>query len=62
MFVPHDFGIALGDDDYKCHLLGLWANTYKGVKNYRFELFYWGLAGRYLLISSCACITMEAFE
>ena len=23
---------------------GSWANTYKGVKNYRFELFYWDYA------------------
>jgi glucose uptake protein len=30
---------------------GSWANTYKGVKNYRFELFYWDYAIGIFLIS-----------
>ncbi|MBV8049605.1 MAG: AcrB/AcrD/AcrF family protein [Acidobacteriaceae bacterium] len=30
---------------------GSWANTYKGVKNYRFELFYWDYAVGIFLIS-----------
>jgi glucose uptake protein len=30
---------------------GSWANTYKGVKNYRFELFYWDYALGIFLIS-----------
>jgi len=30
---------------------GSWANTYKGVKNYRFELFYWDYAIGIFLVS-----------
>ena len=32
------------DDDYQCVCWGSWANNYKGVKNYRFELFCWDYA------------------
>ena len=37
---------------------GSWANTYKGVKNYRFELFYWDYAVGIFLISLILGYTM----
>jgi glucose uptake protein len=37
---------------------GSWANTYKGVKNYRFELFYWDYAIGIFLISLILAFTM----
>ncbi len=37
---------------------GSWANTYKGVKNYRFELFYWDYAIGIFLISLIFAFTM----
>jgi glucose uptake protein len=37
---------------------GSWANTYKGVKNYRFELFYWDYAVGIFLISLALALTM----
>src|ERR1700739_611529 len=37
---------------------GSWANTYKGVKNYRFELFYWDYAVGIFLISLVLAFTM----
>jgi glucose uptake protein len=37
---------------------GSWANTYKGVKNYRFELFYWDYAAGIFLISLVLALTM----
>lgn len=37
---------------------GSWANTYKGVKNYRFELFYWDYAIGIFVISVILGLTM----
>jgi len=37
---------------------GSWANTYKGVKNYRFELFYWDYAVGIFLVSLVLAFTM----
>lgn len=37
---------------------GSWANTYKGVKNYRFELFYWDYAIGIFLVSLVLGFTM----
>jgi glucose uptake protein len=37
---------------------GSWANTFKGVKNYRFELFYWDYAIGIFLISLVLALTM----
>jgi len=37
---------------------GSWANTYKGVKNYRFELFYWDYAVGIFLVSVIFAFTM----
>jgi glucose uptake protein len=37
---------------------GSWANTYKGVRNYRFELFYWDYAVGIFFISVIFAFTM----
>ena len=39
MFTPQSLGIALLMMITSAICWGSWANTYKGVKNYRFELF-----------------------
>src|SRR6516225_4242699 len=51
MFVPHSVGFALLMMISSAICWGSWANTYKGVKNYRFELFYWDYAIGIFLIS-----------
>ena len=51
MFTPHSLGIALLMMITSAICWGSWANTYKGVKNYRFELFYWDYAIGIFLMS-----------
>ena len=58
MFVPHAFSIALLMIITSAVCWGSWANTYKGVKNYRFELFYWDYAIGIFLISVVLAFTM----
>jgi glucose uptake protein len=58
MFTPHSLGIALIMMITSAICWGSWANTYKGVKNYRFELFYWDYALGIFLISLILAFTM----
>src|ERR1700730_14377932 len=58
MFVPHSFVVALIMMIASAVCWGSWANTYKGVKNYRFELFYWDYALGIFLISVVLAFTM----
>jgi glucose uptake protein len=58
MFVPRAFEIALLMMITSAICWGSWANTYKGVKNYRFELFYWDYAIGIFLISLVLAFTM----
>ena len=51
MFTPHSLGVALLMMITSAVCWGSWANTFKGVKNYRFELFYWDYAIGIFLIS-----------
>jgi glucose uptake protein len=44
MFTPASHTIALLMTITSAICWGSWANTYKGVRNYRFELFYWDYA------------------
>jgi glucose uptake protein len=44
MFTPPNSSIALLMMITSAVCWGSWANTYKSVKNYRFELFYWDYA------------------
>src|SRR5271166_5657933 len=58
MFTPQSLGIALLMMITSAVCWGSWANTYKGVKNYRFELFYWDYAVGIFLISLILALTM----
>jgi glucose uptake protein len=58
MYTPHSLGIALLMMITSAICWGSWANTYKGVKNYRFELFYWDYAVGIFLISLILAFTM----
>lgn len=58
MFTPHSLGVALVMMIATAICWGSWANTFKGVKNYRFELFYWDYAVGIFLISVALAFTM----
>lgn len=58
MFTPSSLSIALLMMITSAVCWGSWANTYKGVKNYRFELFYWDYAVGIFLISLVLAFTM----
>jgi glucose uptake protein len=58
MFTPPSLTIALLMTITSAICWGSWANTYKGVKNYRFELFYWDYAIGIFLISLVAALTL----
>src|SRR5581483_6905704 len=58
MFTPPSLGIALLMMIISAICWGSWANTFKGVKNYRFELFYWDYAIGIFLMSLVLALTM----
>jgi glucose uptake protein len=58
LFTPASLTIALLMMITSAVCWGSWANTYKGVKNYRFELFYWDYAIGIFLISLALALTM----
>src|SRR5882757_5936343 len=58
MFTPHSLEIALLMMITSAVCWGSWANTFKGVKNYRFELFYWDYALGIFLIALVLAFTM----
>src|SRR6185437_9642370 len=58
MFTPHSLAVALIMMITSAICWGSWANTYKGVRNYRFELFYWDYAVGIFLISLLFAFTM----
>src|ERR1700687_5074220 len=58
MFTPPSLKIALLMMITSAVCWGSWANTYKGVRNYRFELFYWDYAIGIFLISLILAFTM----
>ena len=58
MFTPQSLGVALAMMITSAICWGSWANTYKGVKNYRFELFYWDYAIGIFVISVVLGLTM----
>lgn len=61
MYAPETLGIALFMMITSAICWGSWANTYKGVKNYRFELFYWDYALGIFLISLILGHTMGSY-
>ena len=58
MYTPPNFTIALVMMVATAFCWGSWANTYKGVKNFRFELFYWDYAIGIFVISLILALTM----
>ncbi len=58
MFTPSSLNIALLMMITSAVCWGSWANTYKGVKGYRFERFYWDYAVGIFLISVVLAFTM----
>jgi glucose uptake protein len=58
MFTPQHFSTALFMIVLSTICWGSWANTFKGVGNYRFELFYWDYAIGIFLISLILAFTM----
>src|SRR5882762_4656174 len=58
MYTPHSLEIALLMMITSAVCWGSWANTFNGVKNYRFELFYWDYALGIFLISLILPLTM----
>jgi glucose uptake protein len=58
MFTPTSHTIALLMTITSAICWGSWANTYKGVKNYRFELFYWDYAIGIFLSSLILALTL----
>lgn len=58
MFTPPSLSIALLMMITSAICWGSWANTYKGVKNYRFELFYWDYAIGIFVMSLILAFTM----
>jgi glucose uptake protein len=58
LFTPSGLTIALLMMITSAVCWGSWANTYKGIKGYRFELFYWDYAVGIFLISLVLALTM----
>jgi glucose uptake protein len=58
MFTPHALSVALLMMITSAICWGSWANTYKGVRNYRFELFYWDYAVGIFAVSLILALTM----
>ena len=58
MYTPHSLEIALLMMITSAICWGSWANTFKGVKNYRFELFYWDYALGIFVVSLILAFTM----
>src|SRR5271156_5468282 len=58
MFVPTTFHIALLMTVLSTICWGSFANTFKGTKNYRFELYYWDYGLGIFLISLLLAFTM----
>jgi glucose uptake protein len=58
MFVPTTFHVALLMTILSTICWGSFANTFKGTKNYRFELYYWDYGLGIFLISLLLAFTM----
>ena len=58
MYSPATFATALVMTMFSAVFWGSWANTYKGTKNYAFELFYWDYIVGVVLISVGFALTL----
>src|SRR5580692_1516933 len=61
MFVPTTFAVALLMTILSTICWGSFANTFKGTRNYRFELYYWDYGLGIFLISVVLAFTMGSF-
>ena len=61
MFVPSTFAVALLMTIFSTICWGSFANTFKGTKNYRFELYYWDYGLGIFLIALLLALTMGSF-
>jgi len=61
MFVPTTFAVALLMTICSTLCWGSFANTYKGTRNYRFELYYWDYALGIFGIAVVLAFTMGSF-
>jgi len=62
MFVPSTFGVALLMTILSTVCWGSFANTFKGTKNYRFELYYWDYGLGIFLIALVLAFTMGSYR
>jgi len=62
MFVPSTFAVALLMTILSTVCWGSFANTFKGTKNYRFELYYWDYALGIFLIALALAFTMGSYK
>ena len=62
MFTPQSFSVAMLMMVTSAICWGSWANTYKGTRNYRFELFYWDYAAGIFAISLVAAFTLGSWH
>lgn len=58
MYLPTSFGAALALTVLSAVCWGFWANTFKGARNYPFELFYWDYIVGVLLCSLAFAFTL----
>src|ERR1700721_4881385 len=61
MFVPTTFAVALLMTIVSTVCWGSFANTFKGTRKYRFELYYWDYGLGIFLISVVLAFTMGSF-
>jgi glucose uptake protein len=61
MFVPSTFAVALLMTILSTICWGSFANTFKGTRNYRFELYYWDYALGIFLITLVLAFTMGSY-
>jgi len=62
MFTPHNATLALLMMAVASICWGSWANTFKGVRNYRFELFYWDYAIGIFVLALALAFTMGSTD
>src|ERR1700761_1866368 len=61
MFVPSTFAVALLMTVLSTICWGSFANTFKGTRNYRFELCYWDYGLGIFLIAVALALTIGSF-
>src|ERR1700733_4553117 len=62
MFVPTTFAVALLMTILSTVCWGSFANTFKGTRNYPFDLYYWDYGLGIFLISLVLALTMGSFH